>query len=92
LAKHCPKPFQVNEFIAKVKLIIQGGFMVEIGAHESEASNLLKLNYKINDNLVCYFLDSGAINLFIIMKVAQQLGVKTKLVGVHHGAIDTRHN
>jgi hypothetical protein len=77
--------------LPKVKLIIPGGFMVEIGAHESEASNLLKLNYKINDKLVCCFLDLGTINLFIIMKVAQQLGVKTKLVGFHHGAINTRH-
>jgi hypothetical protein len=44
--------------------------MVEIGTHESEASNLLKLNYKINDKLMCCFLDLGVINLFIIMKVA----------------------
>ncbi len=66
--------------------------MAKIGAHESEASNLLRLNYKINDKLMCCFLDLRAINLFIILKVAQQLGVKTKLVGVHHGAINTRRS
>jgi hypothetical protein len=45
--------------------------MAKIGAHESDASNLLKLNYKINDKLMCYFLDSRATNLFIILKVAK---------------------
>jgi hypothetical protein len=30
------------------KLILQGGFVAKIGAHKSKASNLLKLNCKIN--------------------------------------------
>jgi hypothetical protein len=38
----------------------------KIGAHESETSNLLKLNCKINDELVCYFLDIGVTNSFTI--------------------------
>jgi len=64
----------------KVKLILQGGFVAKIGAHENEASDLLKLNYKINDKLVCYFLDSRATNLFIILKVVERFGIKTKLM------------
>jgi len=75
-----PKPPRVSDCIAQGKLIFQGGFVVEIGAHESEASNLLKLNCKINDKLVCCFLDSRATNLFIILQAAKQLGVKTKLM------------
>jgi hypothetical protein len=31
--------------------------MAKIGAHENDVSNLLKLNYKINDKLVCCFLN-----------------------------------
>ncbi len=54
--------------------------MAKIRAHETEASNLLKLNYKINDKLVCYLLDSRATNLFVILKVMERLGMKTKLV------------
>jgi hypothetical protein len=50
--------------LPEVKLIIQGGFIAEIGAHESEAFNLLKLNCKINDKLVCCFLDSKN-NIFV---------------------------
>jgi hypothetical protein len=41
------------------------GFVAKIGAHESKASNLLKLNCNINDELVCYLLDLRAKNLFM---------------------------
>lgn len=54
--------------------------MAKIGAHESEASNLLKLNYKISDELVCCLLDSGATNLFMTLQVAKRFGVRTKIM------------
>jgi hypothetical protein len=66
MAKDYPKPPWVNECIAQGKLILQGGLVAKIGAHESETSNLLKLNCKINDELVCCFLDIGATNSFTI--------------------------
>jgi len=50
--KDCPKPPRVNECISQGKLILQGGFMVGIGAHKSKTSNLLKLNCKINNKIV----------------------------------------
>jgi predicted aspartyl protease len=56
------------------------GFVAKIGAHESEASNLLKLNCKINDELVCCLLDSGATNLFMTLHAAKRFGVKTELM------------
>jgi hypothetical protein len=65
LVKDCPKPFRVSECIAQGKWILQGGFMVEIGAHESDASNLLKWNCEINDKLVCCLLDLGVTNSFM---------------------------
>jgi predicted aspartyl protease len=49
-------------------------------AHESEASNLLKLNYKINDKVVGYLLDSRATNLFMTLQVAKRLGIKIEWV------------
>jgi hypothetical protein len=58
LAKDCPKPHQVSDCISQGKLIFQGGFVDEIGVHESETSNLLKLNYMINNELVGCCLDS----------------------------------
>jgi len=58
-------PLWLSECIAQGKLIIQKGFMAEIEAHENEASNLLKLNCKINDKLVGCLLDSGATNSFM---------------------------
>ncbi len=51
LVKDCPKPPQVNDYISQGEFIFQGGFMVEIWAHESEFSNLLKLKCKTNTNL-----------------------------------------
>jgi hypothetical protein len=39
--------------------------MVEIGAHENDASNLLKWNCEINDKLVCCLLDLGVTNSFM---------------------------
>ncbi len=62
-----PSHLRVNECLAQGKLIIQGHFVVEIKAHESEASNLLKLNCKINDELVGCFLDSRATNSFMTL-------------------------
>jgi len=40
--------------------------MDEIRAHESEASNLLKLNCKISDKIVGCLLDSRTTNSFMI--------------------------
>jgi hypothetical protein len=40
LAKECPKPPWVNDYIAQGKLILQGGFVAKIGAHQSESFNL----------------------------------------------------
>ncbi len=80
LAKDYPKPFQVSDCIAQGKLIIQRGFMAKIGAHKSKASNLLKLNCKINDEIVGCLLDSGATNLFMILQVIEQFRVKIELV------------
>jgi hypothetical protein len=40
--------------------------MVEIRAYKSEASNLLKLNCKINKKIVGCLLDLGATNSFMI--------------------------
>jgi hypothetical protein len=71
LAKDYPKPPWVNECIAQGKLIIQDGFVAEIGAHESKASNLLKLNYDINDKIVGCFLDSGMTNSFMISQATK---------------------
>jgi hypothetical protein len=65
LVKDWPNPLQLSECIVQGKLVIQKGFMAKIGAHESEASNLLKLNCKINDKLVDCLLDLGATNSFI---------------------------
>jgi hypothetical protein len=80
LAKDYPKPPWVNECIAQGKLILQGGLVAKIGAHESKASNLLKLNCKINDKIVGCLLDPGMTNSFMIPQVAEQLGVKIELV------------
>jgi hypothetical protein len=65
--KDYPKPSQVSDYIAKGKLIHQGGFVAKIGAHESEAFNLLKLNYKINNEIVSCLFDSRVTNLFMIL-------------------------
>jgi hypothetical protein len=51
LVKDCPKPPRLSDYISQGKFIFQGGFVVKIGAHENEASNLLKLKCKININL-----------------------------------------
>jgi hypothetical protein len=71
LAKDYPKPPWVNEYIAQSKLIIQGGFVAEIGAHESKASNLLKLNCNINDEIVGCFLNLRMTNSFMILQAAE---------------------
>jgi hypothetical protein len=67
LVKDNPKPPWVNDCISQGKFILQRGFIIEIGANESEASNLLKLKCKINDKLVCYLLDLRVINLFMTL-------------------------
>jgi hypothetical protein len=41
--------------------------MAKIGAHESKASNLLKLNCKINNKNVGCFLNLGMTNLFMTL-------------------------
>jgi hypothetical protein len=67
LVKDCPKPFRVSDCIAQVKLILQGGFVAKIGAHESEASNILNLNYKINNEIVSCMFNSRMTNSFMIL-------------------------
>jgi hypothetical protein len=67
LVKDCPNPLRLSKCIAQGKLIIRKGFMAEIGAHKNEASNLLKLNCKINDKLVGCLLDLRATNSFMTM-------------------------
>ncbi len=45
--------------------------MAKIGAHKSKASNLLKLNCNINDEIVGYFLDSRMPNSFMILQAME---------------------
>ncbi len=65
LVKDYPKPPWVSDYIAQGKLILQGDFMDEIGAHKNEASNLSKLNYKINNKIVDCLLDLRTTNSFM---------------------------
>jgi hypothetical protein len=67
LAKDCPKPPPVSDYISQGKMIFQGGFMTKTRAHKSIASNLLKLKCKMNNELVCCFLDSQATNYFMTL-------------------------
>ncbi len=67
LVKDCPKPPLVSVCISQGKMILQGGLMAKIGAHKSKASNLLKLKCKMNNELVCCFLDSRATNYFMTL-------------------------
>jgi hypothetical protein len=74
-------------------LILQGSFMAKIMAHESEASNLLKLNCKINDKLVGCLLDLGVTNSFMILQAAKATWSQNPINGrPHHGAIGTRRS
>ncbi len=68
LAKDSAKPPWMNDCIAQGKLILQRGFMAKIGAHKSEAFNLLKLNCKINNKIVGCLLDSRVTNSFMILE------------------------
>jgi len=54
--------------------------MAKIGAHKSEAFNLLKLYYKINNKIVGCLLDSRVTNSFMILEVVLQLRVKIELM------------
>jgi hypothetical protein len=54
--------------------------LAEIRAHESEASNLLKLNCKINNEIVGCLLNSIATISFMTPQVIERLGIKTKLM------------
>ncbi len=74
--KDCPKPPWVSDYIAQGKLILQGGFMDEIGAHKNEANNLSKLNYKINNKIVDCLLDLRTTNSFMNLQVAKRLESK----------------
>jgi len=58
----------ISDNISQGKLIIQGGFVAKMGAHESKASNLLKLNCKINNKIVGCFLDLRSTNSFMTLK------------------------
>jgi len=80
LTKDYPKPPWMNDYIAQSKLIFKGGFMAKIGAHKSEAFNLLKLNCKINNKTVGCLLDSRVTNSFMILKAVQQFRVKIELM------------
>jgi hypothetical protein len=60
LVKDCPKPPWVSDYVAQGKLILQGGFMDEIGAH------------KIVDCL----LDLRTTNSFMNLQVAKRLESK----------------
>jgi len=76
LVKDCPKPPWVSDYVAQGKLILQGGFMDEIGAHKNEANNLSKLNYKINNKIVDCLLDLRTTNSFMNLQVAKRLESK----------------
>jgi len=80
LVKDYPKPPWVNDYISQGRLIFQRGFMAKMGAHKNEASNLLKLKCKINNELESCFLDSKATNSFMTSQVVEWLGVNIKLV------------
>ncbi len=80
LGKNCPKTPWVNDHISQGNKIFQRGFVVEIRAHKSKASNLLKLWCKVNNKFMCYLLDSGMTNSVMTLQVAEQMGVKTKLM------------
>ncbi len=54
--------------------------MAKIRAHESKASNFLKLNCRINDKLVYCLLDSGMTNSFMTPYATKRLGVKIELM------------
>ncbi len=54
--------------------------MVKIGVHENKASNLLKLNCKINNKIVGCFLGKKAINLFMTLQTTKQFGIKIELM------------
>jgi hypothetical protein len=43
--------------------------MAKIGAHKSKAFNLLKFKCKMNNELVCCFLDSEATNSFMTLQM-----------------------
>lgn len=47
--------------------------MDEIKAHENVASNLLRLNCKINEKIVGFLLDSKVTNLFMIPQVVKMI-------------------
>jgi hypothetical protein len=48
--------------------------MAKIGAHKSEASNLLKLNCKTNNKIMGYLLDLRTTNSFMTLHATKQLG------------------
>jgi hypothetical protein len=73
LAKDYLKPPWVSECIAQGKLILQIGSVAKTKAHKSEASNLLKLNCKLNDEIVGCLLNSGTTNSFMTLHAAKQL-------------------
>jgi len=64
----------------KVDFFFQGGFVVEIRVNKSETSNLQKLRCKINNKLVCCFLDLKATNSFMTLQVVERLEIKIILL------------
>jgi hypothetical protein len=71
LVKDYPKPPWVNDHISQGKLIFQGGFMAKMVAHKSEATHLLKLKCKINNELVCCLFHSETTNSFMTSQAAE---------------------
>lgn len=90
--KDYPKPPWVSNYVAQGKLILQGGFMAEIGAQNSETSNLLKMNYKINNKIVDCLLDLKK-QIHSWPHKRQSDWDQNQISGrPYHGAIGTKHN
>lgn len=69
----------MNEVSTQGVKILQGGFEANICAL-GEVSNLLKVNYIVNDKGVCCFLDSRMTNSFMILQMVEHLGVRTEVL------------
>jgi len=80
LAKAFPKLLQINDYIFQGNFFFQGGFVVEIRVNKNETSNLLKLRCKINNKLVCCFLDLRVTNSLMTLQVVERLEFKIILL------------
>jgi hypothetical protein len=82
LVENYPKPPQVNEISNQAQKILQERFEAKTSTL-GEISNLLKLKCVINDNDVCWFLDSRVTNFFLTSQNAECLGIKIEEVDNH---------